>query len=68
MIKKFINAQIFSAKDIADILNVDIECIYKCIREDKLIAHKIGGSVWRITESDFEEFLIQSRFSKKGRV
>ena len=46
----------YTAKELADILKVDIVTIYRNIRAGKLKAHKIGKE-FRIPKDEFQKFL-----------
>lgn len=65
MVRKFIDGEVFSSKEVAELLRIDIESVYRFVRDGKLVGFKIGGSQWRITESDLDEFLINSRVTAK---
>ena len=65
MTRRFIEGDVFSAKDVAELLQVDIESIYRFVRSGNLVGYKIGGSQWRITESDLDDFLIRARVVKE---
>lgn len=66
LIKNFMNQKVFTAPEVARILQVDVERIYTFISQKKIKAYKLGGTMWRITEPDLEEFLLDARMHQKG--
>lgn len=46
----------YTAKEVADILKVNIQTIFKWLRESKLPSDKVGGQ-YRITEKHLEQFI-----------
>ena len=50
----------FSIKELAERFCVDEQAVRKLIRDNKLEAHKIGGS-WRITEEQVQALLERSK-------
>lgn len=55
----------YTARELAEILKVNIMTIYRYIKAGKLPAHKIGKE-FRITQNDFSHFL-EKTSTKQGR-
>jgi len=54
------NKEFYTARDLADKLEVNIMTIYRYIDAGKLVAYKIGKE-FRIEEKEFERFLNASK-------
>ncbi len=52
--------EFYTARDLADKLDVNIMTIYRYIKAGKLVAHKIGKE-FRIPKVEFERFLNKTR-------
>ncbi|MFD0589949.1 helix-turn-helix domain-containing protein [Paenibacillus sp. GCM10027627] len=46
--------------EVAVILKVDINTVYKWISQRKLIAMKLAGTTYRVTEKDLKYFVMQA--------
>ena len=53
-------AQYLSVEEVAKLLNVDYQLIYRLVRAGKLPAIRIGR-IYRIERTDLDEFLAQSK-------
>jgi excisionase family DNA binding protein len=48
--------------DVAEILNTSVAQVYAMVRRGDLPAIKIGGrGQWRVSETDFEDYIAQQR-------
>lgn len=66
MLNRIKNEEMFTVSEVAKMLQLRDELVYKFARTGKLKAFKFG-TVWRIAESDLNEFLfISSQHSEKG--
>jgi excisionase family DNA binding protein len=50
-------AELLTVPQVADKLQVDEETIRRWLNSGKLKGVKIGGSLWRVNESDLIEFI-----------
>ncbi|MNP76414.1 Helix-turn-helix domain protein [compost metagenome] len=50
--------KVYTVEETAELLKVDINTIYKWIKEKKLTAIKLGGTTWRIKERDLHYFIL----------
>jgi excisionase family DNA binding protein len=55
-----IDSKHYSVKEIAEMFNIQPQLVYKWIRDGKLTACKLGGSVIRIAEKELINFYMQS--------
>lgn len=62
-IQEIKEATYFTPSDIAEILNVDRQSVYRWIKSGRMPGFKFGG-IYRVTQEDLEDFLRNSRFSK----
>lgn len=51
---------VYTVDEVADILKVDINTVYKWIGQRKLIAMKLAGTTYRVTEKDLKYFIMQA--------
>ena len=58
--KSMSHDRFYTAKELAEILKVDIVTVYRNIRSGKLKAHKIGKE-FRIEKAEFERFLSKTQ-------
>ncbi len=49
--------QLLTVKQVAKQLDVNIETIYRWLRSGKLKGNKLGHELWRISDSDLNEFI-----------
>ena len=56
---------VYTVEETAELLKVDINTVYKWIKERKLSAIKLGGTTWRIKERDLHYFILQA--TEEGR-
>ncbi|HZG56677.1 helix-turn-helix domain-containing protein [Paenibacillus sp.] len=49
--------RLYSAEQIAELLNIEMVTCYKWLREGRIKAMKLSGSLWRIREADLLEFI-----------
>jgi len=54
------NKNFYTAKDLADVLGVNIMTIYRYIKAGKLTAYKTGKE-FRIKKEDFDKFLDKAK-------
>ena len=47
----------YSTKELAELLSVDARTLRRWIREGRLRAAKAGDRLWRVSESNVQEFL-----------
>jgi excisionase family DNA binding protein len=47
----------YTPKQIAEILQLDTEAIYRYLNSGKLKGYKIAESIWRITQEDLDNFI-----------
>lgn len=67
MLNRIKNEKLYTVSEVAEMLQLRDELVYKFARTGKLKAFKFGGAVWRIAESDLNEFLfVSSHHSLKG--
>ncbi|MFD0716222.1 helix-turn-helix domain-containing protein [Paenibacillus sp. GCM10027626] len=52
--------QLYSADEVAKMLNIEMVTCYKWLNEGRIKAMKLGGSLWRIREADLRAFVEQS--------
>ncbi|KAB2425453.1 hypothetical protein Q73_01340 [Bacillus coahuilensis m2-6] len=52
--------QLYTVSEVCDILNVDRQLMYKWLKEGKIKAMKLADSLYRISEKDLKEFILQS--------
>ncbi|MGG1879444.1 helix-turn-helix domain-containing protein [Paenibacillus cisolokensis] len=57
--------KVYTVEETAELLKVDINTVYKWIKEKKLSAIKLGGTTWRIKERDLHYFILQA--AEEGR-
>lgn len=50
------NKQFYTAKELADLLSLNVMTIYRYIKAGRLNAHKIGKE-FRINHAEFERFM-----------
>lgn len=62
-IQEIETAKFFTPSDIAKILKVNRQAVYRWIKSGVLPGFKFGG-VYKVTKEDFEKFLKASRFLK----
>lgn len=60
------NKPFYTAKELADALELNIMTIYRHIKSKRLSAYKIGKE-FRVTKKDFDAFLKKSRTDKPKR-
>lgn len=48
---------VLTVKEVATMLQVCRETVYRWLHKNKLRGYKIGGKVWRIRQIDLEAFL-----------
>jgi excisionase family DNA binding protein len=56
-----------TAKELADILKVNVMTIYRYIKKGRIKAYKIGNDI-RIKNDDFERFLSETRVSPPSKL
>lgn len=52
--------RLYSADDVAKMLNIDMNTCYKWLGEGRIKAMKLAGTLWRVREADLWEFIEQS--------
>ncbi|WP_101808202.1 helix-turn-helix domain-containing protein [Paenibacillus pasadenensis] len=57
--------RLYSADDVAKMLNIEMVTCYKWLGEGRIKAMKLAGTLWRVREADLREFIEQS--IKEGR-
>lgn len=57
--------RLYSADDVAKMLNIEMVTCYKWLGEGRIKAMKLAGTLWRVREADLQEFIEQS--IKEGR-
>lgn len=56
-------AALLTVRDVAELLQVSIACVYAMVAEGKLVVHRVGtgrGSI-RVDRRDFEDYLTSCR-------
>lgn len=51
------NKILYTPKQIADFLQLDIDTIYRYLNSGKLKGQKIGASIWRVSQEDLDNFI-----------
>lgn len=51
---------LYSANEVAKMLNIEMVTCYKWLGEGKIRAMKLAGSLWRVREADLREFVEHS--------
>ncbi|OMD17953.1 helix-turn-helix domain-containing protein [Paenibacillus odorifer] len=51
---------LYSANEVAKMLNIEMVTCYKWLGEGKIRAMKLSGSLWRVREADLREFVEKS--------
>ncbi len=54
--------RLYSAPDVASLLGIELDTLYRYARRGKLKGLKIG-KLWRFAEADVEDFLQSQRYS-----
>ncbi|MED4599676.1 helix-turn-helix domain-containing protein [Paenibacillus validus] len=49
--------RLYSAEQTAELLNIEMVTCYKWLREGRIKAMKLSGSLWRIREADLIDFI-----------
>ncbi|WP_426984058.1 helix-turn-helix domain-containing protein [Brevibacillus borstelensis] len=62
--EKFLG-RLYSAEDVATLLNIEMVTCYKWLREGRIKAMKLANTLWRVREADLRAFIEQS--IEKGR-
>ncbi|TGV29326.1 DNA-binding protein [Mesorhizobium sp. M00.F.Ca.ET.186.01.1.1] len=57
--------RLYSADEVAKMLNIEMVTCYKWLGEGRIKAMKLAGTLWRVREADLREFIEQS--IKEGR-
>ncbi len=57
--KKFLG-RMYSTEDVAALLNIEMQTCYKWLREGRIKAMKLAGSLWRVREADLMAFIEES--------
>lgn len=52
--------RLYSTEEVATLLNIEIQTCYKWLREGRINAMKLAGSLWRIREADLRAFVENS--------
>ncbi|NKI21476.1 helix-turn-helix domain-containing protein [Paenibacillus dendritiformis] len=52
--------RLYSAEQVAELLNIEMVTCYKWLREGRIKAMKLSGSLWRIREADLLAFIEQA--------
>lgn len=52
--------RLYSTEEVAALLNVEMQTCYKWLREGRIKAMKLGGSLWRVREADLRAFVENS--------
>ncbi len=47
----------YSIQECADKIKVNHHTIRRAIKAEKIIAHQVGGKLWRIKKTDFENYI-----------
>jgi excisionase family DNA binding protein len=57
----------FSLREVADMLNVSVDCLRTQLEKRRVAFNKVGGRI-RIAESDLEAFLARNRIAAHGEA
>lgn len=57
--EKFLG-RLYTAEQVAQLLNIEMKTCYKWIREGRIKAMKLANSLWRIRETDLKAFIEQA--------
>ncbi len=52
--------RLYSADEVAKLLNIDMNTCYKWLGEGRIRAMKLAGTLWRVREADLWAFVEQS--------
>ncbi|MDT3429197.1 excisionase family DNA binding protein [Paenibacillus forsythiae] len=52
--------KLYSIDEVSDMLKVDRKTVDRWIKENKLTAMKLAGTIWRIREKDLNYFILQA--------
>lgn len=67
MVNRIKGEKLYSVKEVIEILQLSREAVYDFVRDGRLKAYKFGGTAWRVSESDLNEFIFEAgQYQKKG--
>jgi excisionase family DNA binding protein len=52
-----VETQYYMPEEIALMLKVDKETIYRHLKSGKLKGNKVGGTLWRISQEDLDKYI-----------
>ena len=52
--------KLYSIEEVSEMLKVDRKTVDRWIKENKLTAMKLAGTLWRIREKDLNYFILQA--------
>ncbi|UKS26041.1 helix-turn-helix domain-containing protein [Paenibacillus sp. HWE-109] len=52
--------QLYSADEVAILLNIEMQTCYKWLREGRIKGMKLADSLWRVREADLKLFVEQA--------
>lgn len=52
--------KLYSIEEVSEMLKVDRKTVARWIKENKLTAMKLAGTLWRIREKDLNYFILQA--------
>jgi len=52
--------KLYSIDEVSNMLKVDRKTVDRWVKENKLTAMKLGGTLWRIREKDLNYFILQA--------
>jgi excisionase family DNA binding protein len=55
-LEKFLG-RLYSAEEVAALLNIEMVTCYKWLREGRIKAMKLGNSLWRVRSADLMAFV-----------
>ena len=58
--------EFFSLEEVAELLGVNYQLIYKLVRTGELPAARLGGKVYRVSRRDLDDYLHQSKAHSGG--
>lgn len=54
----------YTIKEVADLLKVAYLTVYRWVKQGRLVAYKLGKD-YRIKKSDFDRFILESKYEAK---
>jgi excisionase family DNA binding protein len=49
--------RLYSSEEVATLLNIEIQTLYKWLREGRIKGMKLANSLWRVREADLRTFV-----------